>query len=610
MSSQLTALCNKLEKDLFEEAIKTFENHAITFKRPYKPLTGVLETERLFNEKMQKITSAWLKEGETYFSGMLMTNFTKQFNEALEKSQMASKHTDENQIVEMSSVVITTAKKILENELMKTLIQKLADKCAENQFNIERVDIKNVKCQLKDAVTKLMNPWSTKLLENTARQIIDMAARDIDETFKDSGGNSEENWKEFLKSKRRQSTGKLQSDRQNAISSSFVNEAHVTACLKMMKETRDPKLFVAFIRENVLIPADDPFCAHALSCALSATADLHDNNPIRKSNNTEVFLRIESFDEVLFDNRTDPSSDNNLFVAKVNRVLENQRKGNFYISTEGGEGIVCMFDCFAKQVAKQFPQMVQFNGDKLREMVAIIIEKNAAVSAAIRNGWHSHTMRIGLFGMMGERNYQRKKKEPYSRNNDEINRREVYQHIGYARIEQYAKHEGVKKIDRHEYPVIKIRYHNKLQKLNGKEKVKEYRRLLSTMSFEDEEESSRMCEETGLCQMETFNNIQKCYLERGDYKSAIWNSIETYLIPIIEKQEEILKREEYISAALKHFEAYSKLERVAGNGKCVITEEECIEMKKRLTVFIPNLRVSQGFLKTMVTSIYSKNHHA
>ena len=79
----------------------------------------------------------------------------------------------------------------------------------------------------------------------------------------------------------------------------------------MMKETRNPKLFVAFIRENVLVPAD-PFCSHALMyCALNATIEQH--------NSSKVFIRIESIDQVLFDN---PTSDSRfVFVGKIKRVF-------------------------------------------------------------------------------------------------------------------------------------------------------------------------------------------------------------------------------------------------------------------------------------------------
>ena len=580
--SQLTALCSKLAKDLFDKTMECFEHHVVVLKRSYNPLPGAMENERVYAETIKRIVTEWVKEGDKYLSRVLLNHIGKQLNEALGKKQMIAGKSTENEESEMADVVIATTKRVLENEMIKTLVENLVDKLTTHQFSADRIDMKDVKHQLREAVEKLMSPWTLKLLENIARLITDMATRDINnQTLDGDGSKVIINWKELL-----QQTNRQKNTANDALTSSSRinnNEDHIKFCLKMMKETRDPKLFVAFIRENVSVPAD-PFCAHALSCALNATMEQH--------NSSKVFIRIESLDQVLFDNQT--SDSRFVFVGKVNQVLENQRTSITYISTDDGNDIVCMFDWLAKEIALlQLPHMFKITGTKLRHLVVNIVEKNAEVSAAIRKGWHSHTLRIGLFGMMGERNYQRTKKKMPS-TVEELGREKVYQHPGYACIEQFAKHKDVRNILRHEHPVIKILYHSKPQN-----NVNKYQRS----SGNNDERSNVVCEEEGICVTETFYNMQKCYLERGDYKSAIWNSVETYLIPIIEWQEDILKREQFVKAALEHFESYAKLKRVGGRGKTVVSEDEFVEMKKRLIIFTPNIRISEEFWKKTVASI-------
>ena len=65
-----------------------------------------------------------------------------------------------------------------------------------------------------------------------------------------------------------------------------------------------------------------------------------------------------------------------------------------------------MFAWLEKEITLlRLPHMFKISRTKLRHLVANIVEMNAEVSTAIRKGWHSHSLRIGRFGMMGERNY-------------------------------------------------------------------------------------------------------------------------------------------------------------------------------------------------------------
>ena len=108
--------------------------------------------------------------------------------------------------------------------------------------------MKDVKHQLREAVEKLiMSLWTIKLLKNTARHITDVGTRDINNQTL-NGSKVIINWKEFF-----QQTNRQQNAANDALTSSsrFINnEDHIKFCLAMMKETRDPKLFVAFILET------------------------------------------------------------------------------------------------------------------------------------------------------------------------------------------------------------------------------------------------------------------------------------------------------------------------------------------------------------------------
>ena len=357
-------------------------------------------------------------------------------------------------------------------------------------------------------------------------------------------------------------------------------DGHVASCFKVLKETRDPILFSAFIRENLPVPAD-PFCAHALSCTIPTI--------LRDTQVPLVFIRIESFDEILFENAKDKVIDN-VFVVKIHQTTTGNQSGLFYVSTEDGEGIGCMLESVTQQITKRFPQTAGYDW---RQKVAEVVETNSSVFAEIRSGWNSHILRIGLFGMGKEKNYKRITKKTSADKDDaadETNRRGVYQHPGYACIEKYAKDEGIRKIRRENHPVIKIPYHQQRKSV-----------------FEQHQDAHQTEDgvdgKNAVLHLETFQNIQRGYLERGEYKSAIWNSIETYLIPIIEREKEVKKKEEYISAALDHFNAYSLLERRDKSVKTVVSKDECEEMKLRLLCYTPNITVSHEFWKKMMDSI-------
>ena len=144
--------------------------------------------------------------------------------------------------------MIATTKRVIENEMIKSLVDTLVDKLTTHQFSADRIDMKDVKHQLREAVEKLiMSLWTIKLLKNTARHITDVGTRDINNQTL-NGSKVIINWKEFF-----QQTNRQQNAANDALTSSsrFINnEDHIKFCLAMMKETRDPKLFVAFILET------------------------------------------------------------------------------------------------------------------------------------------------------------------------------------------------------------------------------------------------------------------------------------------------------------------------------------------------------------------------
>ena len=63
--------------------------------------------------------------------------------------------------------------------------------------------MKDVKHQLREAVEKLMSPWTIKLLENTTRHVTDMGTRDINNQTL-NGSKVIINWKEFFQQTNRQ----------------------------------------------------------------------------------------------------------------------------------------------------------------------------------------------------------------------------------------------------------------------------------------------------------------------------------------------------------------------------------------------------------------------
>ena len=103
----------------------------------------------------------------------------------------------------MADVVIATTKRVIENEMIKSLVDTLVDKLTTHQFSADRIDMKDVKHQLREAVEKLMSPWTIKLLENTTRHVTDMGTRDINNQTL-NGSKVIINWKEFFQQTNRQ----------------------------------------------------------------------------------------------------------------------------------------------------------------------------------------------------------------------------------------------------------------------------------------------------------------------------------------------------------------------------------------------------------------------
>ena len=54
----------------------------------------------------------------------------------------------------MADVVIATTKRVIENEMIKSLVDTLVDKLTTHQFSADRIDMKDVKHQL--SVTRML----------------------------------------------------------------------------------------------------------------------------------------------------------------------------------------------------------------------------------------------------------------------------------------------------------------------------------------------------------------------------------------------------------------------------------------------------------------------
>ena len=573
IESKLSIRCTELEEELLEETTKVVDRFG-TSKYGQK---AIVETDEVHHrakvsvdEKLNKITRGWIKHGEIYLSRGLLPTIAKRLAENLSSSETSSMGEATSKLTDN---VTSTIDSIVKEKLVTKLGKILEEKLNETLLQRDRIDTIEFKFQLKETSEKLIKIWREQLLDLATRHVTTLASRAISHVYQEGGHESYRELSQQGQQVKDEGTTSTQA-------SSTSVDGHVASCFKVLKETRDPILFSAFIRENLPVPAD-PFCAHALSCTIPTI--------LRDTQVPLVFIRIESFDEILFENAKDKVVDN-VFVVKIHQTTTGNQSDLFYVSTEDGEGIGCMLESVTQQITKRFPQTAGYDW---RQKVAEVVETNSSVFAEIRSGWNSHILRIGLFGMGKEKNYKRITKKTSADKDDaadETNRRGVYQHPGYACIEKYAKDEGIRKIRRENHPVIKIPYHQQRKSV-----------------FEQHQDAHQTEDgvdgKNAVLHLETFQNIQRGYLERGEYKSAIWNSIETYLIPIIEREKEVKKKEEYISAALDHFNAYSLLERRDKSVKTVVSKDECEEMKLRLLCYTPNIIVSHEFWKNMMDSI-------
>jgi hypothetical protein len=411
VNSQLANLCCKLGTTIIEKinkaVVENFTNMNETLNRLYR-LHGPAEAQRLVSEKMQQVTTGWVQKGQEWLSKIL-GSVASGLSEALSKRRMVDAASNAFKIatkvmetismcVEKFHVVI----KLFDVFLTRTTqfhseLKKCNNKSTKELVDFDAREVERFQQKVQDDMKtalgreagQMIESWTTQMLQSAAKQVVTSTARTIKKAYRD---HKEKGYREELqklqeeRKKASQSSGEQGS---NEATQSPPSEAHVKACLALMRKTKDPKLFAALIREG--IPADR-FCVNALSSALPAVLQS------LGVANADVAVRIESSDDH-FVHESDPANPNAI-VIKVERAVDGQSMGHFY-SNDGsdpssGNGYDCMFECLANQIKEQYN--VNLNPTQLREVAASMVEKDPSVSQAICNGWHKYTLDKGFYG--------------------------------------------------------------------------------------------------------------------------------------------------------------------------------------------------------------------
>jgi hypothetical protein len=531
VNSQLANLCCKLGTTLIEKINEVVVKKSIemkeTLNRLYR-LHGPVEAQRLVSEKMQQVTSGWVQKGLEWLSKMV-GSISAGLNQALHKRQMVgavstavaiaakvmnfiSKCVDKFCIIiKLIDVLVARTKQFYWelNECNNKSTKELGDADASEVERFQQKVQDDMKNALGKEAGQMIESWTTEMLQGAAKQVVTFTTRSIKNAHREHKENGySEALRKFQDERRKasQSSGEQVS---NEATRSPPSEAHVKACLKLMRKTKDPKLFAALIREGIPV---DRFCCDALGSALPAVL-LSLGVP-----NADVTVRIESSDDH-FVHESNPANPNAI-VIKVERAVDGQSMGHFYTKDGSDPGVDsanagydCLFHCLANQIKAN--HNVELNPTQLREVAASMIEKDPSVSQAIRNGWHKYTFDKGFyggvdklfksikhsFGICGQHRYTKKYS---SRGKVEAD------HQPAKSMWKLAKDDWIQNLDENDFPSMSI----------PRDLHKE------TLNYAGRAKSNS-----------EFNEQQRKYMREGKYSDAIFHSVnENWLKPIFERE--------------------------------------------------------------------------
>lgn len=282
---------------------------------------------------------------------------------------------------------------------------------------------------------------------------------------------------------------------------------HLQAGYKLLKKTKDPQLFAVLIRNN-RVPMDQ-FSADALGCALSAHFK------------RKVAIQIEDSQQV-FDRDTTANAD--VQIVKVER--------------RGGVHGCCLFEYVAPQFVHD-----ELTTDELRNSLASMIETDQPVAEAIRQNWLNRGLRISLFGGQVTSTSKRIRETDFSIGGIPTikkRRQEPFQ-SDYNFIHSAIKDERIRNIPINEYPIMTI--------------ANIYKGGDASNSYVDVSVDNNVTESD--C-FQLFRHIQRGYLERGQYRNAIWNTVETNWLAVAKRsQRDVELYQKDVEIIKDHFKQYS-----------------------------------------------------
>ena len=222
-----------------------------------------------------------------------------------------------------------------------------------------------------------------------------------------------------------------------------------------------------------------------------------------------------------------------------------------------------MFEAVTKELRKLYPDARIPDSATLREETAKMIESSPEVRQAIERGWHQYALHINMYGGVPEGQgkpavgglYRDNKK--YS----EKNKFEQDHQPASSHMQKYAKDAGVRNINILDMPVLSL--------------PKEYHQ--QTLNYKGKANSNK--NDLGI-----FHQLQKKYLEEGQYEEAIWHAVDVNWIPIVKKENDPNLKKEYVNAIKKIFTDWSNVKFTDSqkNTRTVITKEDSKNLIKRL----------------------------
>ena len=590
--SKLAEFCKELGTKIIgtinRYIVGTFGRLEATLARLYHS-HGLARAQRIVEKKMHTVVTVGLavaKESSNEWLSRMFGAVTTGLGEALKKRKGAGA---KEKALEIALSVMNYIKKIVEqfkffdklnelfvgrtnefnNELEKACASSPVSRNTEANQNVNQNELEefqekvknNLQNELGKEAGQMIESWTTEMLQGTAREFATLAAKkaqDIYRQHKEAGYMEE--LRKLQEKRRNEQRGQTSENRRPAPS-----DNHIKACQQLMRKTRNPKLFAAIIR-NEDVPIDR-IGVDALSSALPALLQNHGVNV------SQIPIRIESSDGQFVHTSTTKDSENEM-VVKIDRENDDQ-SGHYYNTTGDGDGSSsdgrrnCLFDCVAKQIKERYPH-INLNSADLREQTADMIEKDASVSTAIRNGWHSYTIQAGLFGGRQTRNDEtgefNKGSYPVSEFYDQLNCQKKFvverdHQPAASHLSKYARDAGVKNISRGKYPVLAIKYEDHRQTLNYKGRAR--------------------ASAKGIGEAWAFHSEQKGLLGRGEYKEALWHAVKSNWLSIAENENDVEDKKLYVTEISKHFYNFSQLKWADGSGKTFISKAEAKELTNR-----------------------------